>query len=173
MRELQDKIANLGKLTTTLQADNETLKRELTRFATENEILRATSQQQQQQQQRHHNDSPSDQPRVDDRRQPPVPGPMKFSPTDFHRLVAHEGTQNPPHVVSFDEETGEKLLDAAATWDLIQNHELFKRGLVDIADVSDRLKGMARCNGHGPAYKESHVLNAIQESFTGGSDELI
>jgi hypothetical protein len=34
--------------------------------------------------------------------------------------------------------TGEKLLDARATWDLIQKHELFERGQLDIGDVRKR-----------------------------------
>ena len=165
MRELQDKIANLGELTSSLQANNETLKRELTRFATENEILRVT----QNHHDTHHQNGGGGGGGHD--KPPPVPGPMEFAPTDFHSLA--EKGANPPHRITFDEETGEKLLNAGATWDLIQNHELFRRGFVDIADVSDRLQGLARCNGQGPAFKESHVLNAIHQSIAGGSDELI
>lgn len=69
--------------------------------------------------------------------------------------------------------TGENLLDSRATWELIQSHDLFKNGQVDIGDVSERLKGMAQCNGQGPAFKEGEVLKAIEESAAIGRDELI
>lgn len=68
---------------------------------------------------------------------------------------------------------GERLLAAGAAWDFIQNHELFKRGMIDITDVTERLKGRASCDGRGPAFKESEVLRAIEESVQSGSDELI
>ncbi|BDD59971.1 hypothetical protein MAP00_005138 [Monascus purpureus] len=164
VRELEEKVASLEQASKTLQADNERLKQELTRFATENEILRATSKAAAQSNHNDHARSPLEEP---------VPGPMEYSPTDFFSLIAPEGGLNPPHRVTFDETTGEKLLSAAATWDLIQSHELFKRGLVDIGDISERLKGLAQCNGQGPAFKESQVRQAIQASVAGGSDELI
>ena len=70
-------------------------------------------------------------------------------------------------------ETGERLLDAGATWDLIQGHELFQRGMVDIGFVSERLKGSAQCDGQGPAFREGAVRRAIEESAANGNDELI
>lgn len=77
-----------------------------------------------------------------------------------------------PHRITVCKITGEKLLDAGATWDLIQSHELFKRGQVDIADVTERLKGMAQCDGQGPAFKEGQVRMAIEQSAA-DRDELI
>jgi hypothetical protein len=68
--------------------------------------------------------------------------------------------------------TGERLLDAGATWDFIQSHESYKAGQVDIGDVADRLKGMAQCNGQGPAFKEGEILRAIEASVA-DRDELI
>jgi AP-1-like transcription factor len=65
------------------------------------------------------------------------------------------------------------LLAAGATWDLIQSHELFKRGLVDVGDVCERLKRVAKCDGQGPVFEEGDVRRAIEESVAGGSDELI
>ena len=69
--------------------------------------------------------------------------------------------------------TGEKLLAAGATWDLIQGHELYRRGLVDVEDVCERLKERATCDGSGPAFAEGEVRRAIEESVAGGTDELI
>lgn len=101
---------------------------------------------------------------------------MKYSPTDFYSLLVHDkgrGHPNPPHRITVDEETGERLLNSSATWDLIQNHDLYKRGLVDIGDICDRLKGLVQCNGQGPAFREGQIRRVIEESVAGGSDELI
>lgn len=64
-------------------------------------------------------------------------------------------------------------IPAAQTWDLIQSHPLVKQGLVDIADVCERLKGAARCDGHGPVFEETIVRAAIESSRRSGGDELI
>lgn len=165
VRDLEDKVNSLEDASNTLQADNERLKRELARFTTENEILRATSQHAN----RGHvsaNETP----------EPIVTGPMKFSPTDFHATFMADGHGTPQsahHRLTVCPITGERLLDAGATWDLIQKHELFQRGQLDIADVTDRLKGMSQCDGQGPAFKEGQVLKAIEESAAVGRDELI
>lgn len=158
----------------TLQADNERLKRELARYATENEILRATSQ-------------PLNgvQGGAKEPPEPTVTGPMGYSPTDFYSSLLPQGsganssstsgpvkTSPSPHRITVCQVTGEKLLDASATWDLIQGHELFKRGQIDIGDVTERLKGMAQCDGQGPAFKEGQVRKAIEESAA-DRDELI
>ena len=65
------------------------------------------------------------------------------------------------------------LLPAAATWDLILSHPLFKQGLIDIGDVCERLRGMAKCDGQGPAFDESDVIRVVEGSRRGGGDELI
>ncbi|CAG7980692.1 unnamed protein product [Penicillium salamii] len=164
VKDLEDKVNNLETASDTLHADNERLKRELAKYTTENEILRATSNTN-----RAHgniNDSP----------EPTVTGPMRYSPTDFYTSLVPDGSalpRSPQHRVTVCQITGEKLLDAGATWDLIQGHELFKRGQVDIANVTEILKGMAQCDGQGPAYKEGQVRRAIEESAAMDRDELI
>lgn len=95
---------------------------------------------------------------------------MRFSPRHFYSHVAPEGGPNPPHRVDVDEKTGERLLSAGATWDYIQAHELSQRGLVDVGDVSARLKGSAQCNGQGPAFREGAVERAIVESVGEGEE---
>lgn len=164
VRDLEEKVNSLEEASTSLQADNERLKRELAKYATENEILRATSQ-------------PGSSGGSREHSEPTVTGPMKYSPTDFYSNLMPEGSAavpgpGSPHRITVCQITGEKLLDAGATWDLIQNHDLFKRGLVDIANVAERLKGSAQCNGQGPAFKEGLVRRAIEESAA-DRDELI
>lgn len=163
MKDLEDKVNNLENASDTLHADNERLKRELAKYTTENEILRATSQP---------NRGPGN---LNEVPEPTVTGPMRYSPTDFYTSLAPDGPvpRSPQHRVTVCPITGEKLLDASATWDLIQGHELFKRGQVDIANVTEILKGMAQCDGQGPAYKEGQVRRAIEASAAMDRDELI
>lgn len=49
------------------------------------------------------------------------------------------------------------------------NHKDFKKGLVDIESVHRRLKGLAKCNGRGPAFREQDIIKAIEESTASGS----
>ena len=89
---------------------------------------------------------------------------MKAVSVDPKYPISHEDFGGPD---------GDRLLAAGATWDYIQNHEKYKKRMVDVADVCMRLKGRASCDGRGPAFRESEVLRAIEESVTSGSDELI
>lgn len=141
-------------------SENEKLKRDLQKMSTENEILRATTNMSS------NGSSPASIP-------PTTTGPMHFNPTDFYSdLLANHTNKTPSHRV-VNSETGEKLYAAGATWDLIINHELFKRGLVDVADVSERLKSKAKCDGQGPVFEESAIVAAIEASVASGSDQLL
>lgn len=134
--------------------ENERLKLQLQKKDTENEILKVTSTR---------NGSES----------LPDAGPMRYSPTDFYTevLYAHEN-KTPSHRI-VTSETGERLLAAGATWDYIIKHDLYERGMVDVGDVSERLKLVAKCDGQGPVFEESQILLAIQQSVASGSDELM
>ncbi|KAJ5835088.1 transcriptional regulator family: bZIP [Penicillium robsamsonii] len=163
VRDLEEKVNTLEQASDTLQADNERLKRELARYTTENEILRATTQ-------ANHGYVANKNP------EPTVTGPMKYSPTDFYATFMPDGPgtpRSPHHRLTVCPITGERLLDAGATWDLIQKHEMFERGQLDIGDITERLKGMSQCDGQGPAFKEGQVRRAIEESVAIGRDELI
>ena len=98
---------------------------------------------------------------------------MRYSPTDFYTDLLHaHKNKNPSHrIVTSD--TGERLLAAGATWDYIIKHPLFARGLVDVGNVSERLKKAARCDGQGPVFEEREIINAIENSIASGSDELL
>jgi len=95
---------------------------------------------------------------------------MTYSPTDYR---PNGEDRSPAHRLTVNETTGEKLLNVAATWDLIVS-QLSKQGLnLDVQDIYERLKGRTQCDGQGAAIEESHVRQAIAESIAGGSDELI
>lgn len=141
------------------------MKREIAKIATENEILRATSGST--------NNGPT--PFLEEPDE--LVGPLGYIPTErssdseLSSKYAHFGTLK---MLTIDDETGEPLLGAGATWDYIQAHELFRKGLVDVGDVCERLKKMARCDGQGPVFQESDVRQAIVDSaVAGGRDELI
>jgi AP-1-like factor len=168
VKDLEQKLTTLEQTSTSLHADNERLKRELAKIATENEILRATSGSHTNGHLNGHGHSPSHHSPIT------TTGPLSFSPTDFYSSVLHpHHSKTPSHRITVSETTGERLLAAGATWDLIQSHELFKRGLVDVGDVCERLKRVAKCDGQGPVFEEGDVRRAIEESVAGGSDELI
>lgn len=129
---------------------------QLQKASTENEILKATS-------------TTTARPISP----PTTAGPLQYSPTDFYSevLQSHEN-KTPSHRIVFSE-GGERLLAAGAAWDYIIAHPLFLRGLVDVGDVSERLKTLARCDGQGPVFEESAILKAIELSVASGSDELM
>lgn len=98
---------------------------------------------------------------------------MRYSPTDFYTEVLH-GHENktPSHRITTSEE-GQKLFAAGATWDYIIGHPLYQKGMVDVGDVSDRLKGAARCDGQGPVFEERDIVEAIEKSVASGNDSLL
>ena len=154
---------------TGLLSDNERLKRELDRVATQNEILRATS-------------TPVNLAKRADVQVQEVMDmddtvPMAYSPRTFSHAVAEHYPIEPDvqvsHRISQNAKTGEKLLATGAAWDYIQQHELRRRGLVELGDVVDNLKQRVQCDGAGPTFAESAVEEAIQDSIGIGGDELI
>ncbi len=155
-----------------LSGENERLKRELAKIATENEILRATSG----------GGGSGPHPFADDSDEITSTGPLHYSPRDFFsKLDLSENKDDyrdkkyiASHRITVSADSGERLLAAGATWDYIQQHELFLKGLVDVGDVCERLKKLARCDGQGPVFEERDVRTAINESaVAGGRDELI
>ena len=74
---------------------------------------------------------------------------------------------------NFDRFDGRVCFSAAAAWDYIIHTDRYKKGLVDIADISNRLRHKAECVGTGPVYSEADILEAIEQSVGSGSDELL
>lgn len=168
VRDLETKLSALESSTHSLQSDNERLKLALQRARTENEILRATSG------------------------QSPLPSrPVSVSyPSPGAHLIPDDDEEDEKysvqslnngsvvnaagkdHAASRQKSKG-KEVPAAQAWDFIQSHPLVKQGLVDVADVCERLKGAAKCDGHGPVFEESTIWQAVEDSRRSGGDELI
>lgn len=166
VKDLEGKLNIVTSEKISLLAEIERLQRENEKFATQNEILRATS-------------TPI-QPNFNAHAPPPESPVMHFSPVNAHHIVSsprsdQHGNTVPAisHRIEVSPSTGERLYGASATWDFIQNHELFRRGMVDISLVSQRLQPHALCDGSGPAFLESAIISAIEESIGGAGDELI
>lgn len=143
-------------------SENERLKRDLQKVNTENEILRATSMV------AANSGSPGGASAA-----PTTTGPMSYNPTDFYSDVLQNHANKTPSHRIVTSENGDRLLAAGAAWEYIVNHDLFKRGLVDVAQVSERLRPQAKCDGQGPVFEERAIVEAIEHSVANGSDELI
>ncbi|KAK3393132.1 hypothetical protein B0H63DRAFT_11235 [Podospora didyma] len=161
VKDLETRLQQLEQREQQTATENERLRRDLQRVSTENEILRATSLV----------GGSAGSPASN--ATPTTTGPMSYNPKDFYsNVLQNHANKTPSHrIVTSDD--GERLLAAGATWDLIINHELFKRGRVDIGDVSERLKPLAKCDGQGPVFEESAIIEAIEKSVASGSDELL
>ncbi|KAL1630599.1 AP-1-like transcription factor [Diplodia seriata] len=184
VRELEDKLRVLESSTHSLQSDNERLKLLLQRAKTENEILRATN---------HHRHrrvgsigsgsgsggSRSASPGEDGDLQLDLDrDPYTTVPGDGAGGMGSSGSGGGlgtgQHSRANIGRTTPHLLGASQTWDLIQSHSLVRSGAVDVADVCERLRNAARCDGQGPVFEESAIYRVIEEeSSRGGGDALI
>lgn len=162
VKSLEAKLSALENQTSTLETENERLKLLLQRAKTENEILRATSSS-------HRRAGSTSSQFSSTRGSPTSPnGTYEFDDSDKDR----EGYEAGPAVVT-GQAASAMLLSTGGTWDLIQSHPLVKSGEVDVADVCERLRSRARCDGQGPAFEESEVWRAVEECRRSGGDGLI
>ncbi|KAM3435762.1 hypothetical protein NHJ13734_005406 [Beauveria thailandica] len=179
VKDLESKLANLENSQQQASFENERLRRHLQKVSTENEILRATSNMNNQSASSQHHHQQQQTGAGGHRRRassppPMINGPSEYRPTDFYAslLRDHASSKSPSHRIIMGDD-GERLLAPGATWDLIVSHELFKRGLVNVSMVSERLRDKARCDGQGPVFPESAILEAIMQSVASGSDDLL
>ncbi|KAF2856526.1 hypothetical protein T440DRAFT_411483 [Plenodomus tracheiphilus IPT5] len=168
VRDLETKLSELENNTHSLQSDNEQLKLALQRARTENEILRATSG---------HSPANSRPTSVSY----PLPGAHLPSDDDgmdddYNIQSLNNGSvinsAGKDHVASRCPGQGREV-PASQAWDVIQSHPLVQQGLVDVADVCERIKRSTKCDGHGPVFEESTIWQAVEESRRCGGDELI
>ncbi|EMC98543.1 hypothetical protein BAUCODRAFT_23289 [Baudoinia panamericana UAMH 10762] len=171
VRDLEAKLNLLTTTTSSLQSDNERLKLMLQRAQTENEILRATAAT---------SPTASHPPGfVDDPSLLPQPRAPKWTgmpePNFDPRRLANGllSTETTAGKLSSPATSESQLLSASATWDLLQSHPLYLSGAVDIGEVCERLKKMAKCDGMGPMFDEGEVRKVIEDVGRSGGDELI
>ena len=170
MKELEQRLATLEQANSRAASENSVLKAALEKTRLENRLLHE---------------------RGAGQAAPELAGPALYTPLDHDAALYATAEPAPPpsgftsalfrehpnrgplHRISMSPGTGERLLGAGAAWDLIICHPLYEQGLVDIEDISFRLKNLARCDGQGPVFEESVILEAINESSGSGADELI
>ncbi|KAK7408364.1 AP-1-like transcription factor [Neonectria punicea] len=150
VKDLEAKLANLEATQKETTAENERLKRDLTKVSTENKILRMRSV-----------SSAS------------TANPGRFNSSEFYfNILQNQPNKTPSRRITTSRD-GERLLAAGATWDFMLNHKLFKKGLVDVGNVSEYLKNCARSDGHGPVFRESSIVAAIEQSVISRTDNLL
>ena len=92
--------------------------------------------------------------------------PRAHSPISFP-------SSSSPYCLTTSTTTGQTLLSLTAAWETVQNHELYKKGQVNIHELCEKMKGFSTCSGHGPAFPEDLLKKAIEESVGGPGDELL
>ncbi|KAA8650995.1 uncharacterized protein ATNIH1004_003686 [Aspergillus tanneri] len=155
---LNQTIGNLEETNTDLHANNKQLELEIAKVAAENEVLLATF---------NSTASATDGPVPEVELATTTPLEASRVTHDSDSMLSRP-RDHPVHRLT-KSETGEKLLDKAAAWDMIQNHELFKEGLVDIDGVRQKLEGVAQCGGEGVVFEEGRIRRAIEESLISDS----
>ncbi|KAK5133467.1 hypothetical protein LTR08_007709 [Meristemomyces frigidus] len=173
VRDLEAKLNLLATTTSSLQSDNERLKLMLQKVQTENEILKATNASSPT---ATHPPSFVDDPSLMAFSRHAM-GPPTFDEPRFNTVRLANGLlstgSSSPGKFSSPSDSESHLLSASATWDLLQAHPLYLSGAVDIGEVCERLKKMARCDGMGPMFREMQVRAVIEEVGRSGGDELI
>lgn len=172
VKDLETKLNLLTTTTSSLQSDNERLKALLQRTQTENEILKATASASPP---RHHTPSFVDNPSMlSSSHSTKSVSPDSEPSLDRSRLAnGLLSTESSVSSHTSPQSDSSHLLSTSATWDLLQSHPLFRQGALDIGQVCERLKHMARCNGTGPVFDEHDVMAVIEEVGGDGNDQLI
>ncbi|KAL9100694.1 MAG: hypothetical protein Q9163_003958 [Psora crenata] len=174
VKDLEVKLKSIEAQSTDLLSDNERLRRELDKLATQNEILRATSKSMGLRGQPH---PLGEDPNGTTADPDSLAASTIYSPSTFKAAFSYEynpgGDEPISHRVAVSPRTGERRLAVGSAWDFILKHELYRKGMVDLVEVVDRLREKAVCDGTGPSFLESEVVDAIEASMGVPGDELI
>ncbi|KAI9668739.1 MAG: hypothetical protein M1829_005279 [Trizodia sp. TS-e1964] len=132
VKDLEVKLAALKQSVSKLTADNERLQGEVHRLTRKNKVLRAS-------------EPAAEEGGAAEAPASEVMGRMEYSPTDFYStMLQSHAKQVVSYGIFVNELTGGRLLAPGATWDVLQEHPLFRKGLVDVGDVCDRLQKIAQ-----------------------------
>jgi AP-1-like factor len=168
VRDLELKISAFESTVLLLQSDNERLTLAVQSLSTENEILRARAIQTPGSSSLPSASSTPVRTRlygecaIDD-------SAFSVQPLDVRSNVSAADKQRADSYRN----TNSTSVSASQTWDLIQSHPLAAQGRIDITRVCERLKAAAKYDDHGVVFKMSTVLQAIEESSSGGIDQLL
>lgn len=156
LKELEFKLDDYENNYSSMKEEHEQLKREMAKVATENEVLKAKAAISPSRHSPEYQQSPNH-----------ITNPQKISiVTSTGTMIYHpqeEDDNTPAHRIILDPESGEKLLNASATWDLVMEHIADNNIDIDVQRIFDKLKMHTRCNGQGPAVEEGTVRRALAE----------
>lgn len=148
MEHLEDRLRKLQETQEKVSEENGQLRRNLEKMTTENIILKAKEE------------SKKPEPfEILFTSIPPNIDPAAFQSNFMHDRI----------VVDAD---GQRMLGTGAAWDFIASHPLFKKGLVDMDSVSKHLRECIVHETKGPVVAEKDIIDALQKSVTGVSDDL-
>jgi len=186
VRDLETKLHQLTSTTSSLQSDNERLRLLLQRTQTENEILKATASASSSPA-RHQHHPPCF---VDDPNSLSSSGSSsssksttfddehftanRSSPAELHSshssLTSSMSSPKSDNASSVDHISRTHQLTPHATWEILQAHPLFARGILDISLICERLKQLAKSDDvtGGPMFDEGEVRAVVEEM---GRDE--
>ncbi|KAG7404606.1 AP-1-like transcription factor YAP1 [Fusarium oxysporum f. sp. raphani] len=151
---LKAKIAQLEAFQRQTSCENKRLKKDLQKMSIENAMLRGT-------------------PHISRSSLSIEPaGLIRSNPEDLSSKVVGGHTNKSPSSQIGKAIDDESLLTADAAWDLIIDHRLFKKGLIDIGYVTDLLKHWARYDGQGPVFSKRAIIRAIEKSVARCTDDL-
>ncbi|GAM87119.1 hypothetical protein ANO11243_051400 [Dothideomycetidae sp. 11243] len=160
VRELEEQLSTLNQKANSLQGDNERLINLLKKAQTENKILKARSA-------RQSRSGSISRPFVSRSSSDESAAPLMFCAKNGPQ---ESESQSPPALSASSSTSSpsyspwSRCLDPLATWDLLQAHPLFLQGAVDIGQVCEKLKTLARCeDSMGPVFDESDVRRVIEE----------
>ncbi|KAH7117492.1 hypothetical protein EDB81DRAFT_668439 [Dactylonectria macrodidyma] len=158
VKDLEAKVADLEAAQQQIMVENERLKQDLQRESTDNKILRITSQ-------------------IRGMSKSPISIELatnlkRFNSSESsYNILQNQANSSTHRIINSND--GERLLAGSAAWDFIINHKLFKKGLIDVSDVSERLKHYAYYNSQGPVFLQSFITVAIEQSFSSKKNNLL
>ncbi|KAF4124630.1 hypothetical protein GMORB2_5296 [Geosmithia morbida] len=178
VKDLENKLSDLEAARKAATTENERLRADLAKMATENELLKATAGMYSNTSSSSHPSSPpstarSRGPRDDAAAAIVETGPMRYDPDEFStRALQNHDIKTFSHRV-IESRDGHRLLAVGASWDLIASTDPFSQGLVDLVAVGDYLRTRAQCDGQGPVFSEKDVLDAVRICTISADDDLL
>ncbi|VUC25063.1 unnamed protein product [Clonostachys rosea] len=156
LKGLEEALKRLQESQVHTEMENKRLKNDLQEKTVENKVLKATTS------------SSGD----NGTEHLVIGSPPQLSWTIFvPKVLGGHGEQIGGHQVMSSND--QKRLSPSATWDYVVQHELYKRGAIDMLSLGTHVRKYARCNGNGPIFYVSDINKAIEESLVERSNSLM
>lgn len=94
---------------------------------------------------------------------------LQLNPTKLANGLSSAEPSSPQFIASPDSDS--HLISASATWDLLQSHPSYRNGSMDISEVCERIKKLARCESMELMFDEQEVRKVMGEIGRSGAEE--